>query len=104
MPDFVLSKIGQIAVNAHDIDRATTFYRDTLGMKHLLSIPTMSFFDCDGILLMLGLPSTPEFDHPSSTIYFNVPDIKAATETLKSRGVHFVEDPEFVANMGTYDL
>ncbi len=29
--NFGLSKIGQIAVNAHDLDRAVDFYRDLLG-------------------------------------------------------------------------
>ena len=33
--DFGLSTIGQIAVNAHDIERASAFYRDQLGMKLL---------------------------------------------------------------------
>jgi predicted enzyme related to lactoylglutathione lyase len=103
--DFGLSSIGQIAINAHDLDRAVAFYRDKLGMKHLFTVPPkMAFFDCNGISLMLGLPETPEFDHPSSTIYFNVDDIQKATEILSSRGVHFVEQPTFVANMGSYDL
>lgn len=103
-PDFGLKKIGQVAVTAHDVDRASAFYRDVLGMKHLFSIPIASFFDCDGIMLMLTLPSKPEFDHPSSIIYFNVDDIHKATETLLARGVHFEEKPNFVADMGAYDL
>jgi methylmalonyl-CoA/ethylmalonyl-CoA epimerase len=103
--EFGLSVIGQIAVNAHDIDRATAFYRDQLGMRLLFSVaPTMAFFDCDGIRLMLSLPDKAEFDHASSIIYFNVEDIQHATKTLKERGVQFEEDPVFVANMGTYDL
>ena len=103
--DFGLSSIGQIAVNAHDLDRAIAFYRDKLGMKHLFTVPPkMAFFDCNGISLMLGLPETPEFDHLSSTIYFNVDDIQKATEILSARGVHFIEQPTFVANMGSYDL
>jgi predicted enzyme related to lactoylglutathione lyase len=103
--DFGLSAIGQIAVNAHDIDRATAFYRDKLGMKHLFSVPpNLAFFDCDGIRLMLSLPARPEFDHPSSILYFKVDDIQQAAETLMDRGVSFVEQPEFVANMGSYDL
>lgn len=104
-PDFGLNQIGQIAVTAHDIERATTFYRDTLKMRYLFGIPNnASFFDCDGITLMLMLPSRPEFDHPSSILYFNVKDIKQATETLIERGVQFEEKPTFVANMGSYDL
>lgn len=108
MPDtdgFGLSTIGQIAVNAHDIDRATAFYRDKLGIKHLFSVPpTMAFFDCDGVRLMLSLPDKPEFDHASSILYFKVDDIQKATQTLIDRGVHIEELPVFVANMGTYDL
>ena len=100
-----LKRIGQIAINAHDIERATTFYRQALGLKHLFSVaPKMAFFDCDGLMLMLSLPDKPEFDHPSSIIYFDVNNIHEASETLESRGVQFEEKPTFVANMGSYDL
>jgi len=103
--DFGLSTIGQIAVNTHDIERATAFYRDQLGMKLLFSVPPkMAFFDCAGIRLMLSLPDKPEFDHPSSIIYFQVEDIQQATATLKERGVKFEEEPAFVADMGSYHL
>lgn len=103
--DFGLSQIGQIAVNAHDLERATAFYRDKLGMKLLFMVPPrMSFFDCDGIRLMLSLPDRPEFDHAGSIIYFNVEDLQNAVTTLKERGVQFEEEPAFVADMGTYDL
>jgi len=103
--NFGLSTIEQIAVNAHDIERATAFYRDKLGMKHLFSVPpNLAFFDCDGIRLMLSLPAKPEFDHPSSIIYFKVADLQLAHTTLSERGVQFDEGPTFVADMGTYDL
>lgn len=100
-----LKRIGQIAINAHDIERATNFYREALGLKHLFSVaPKMAFFDCDGLMLMLSLPDKPEFDHPSSIIYFDVNNIHEASDRLESRGVHFEEKPTFVANMGSYDL
>ena len=103
--DFGLSTIEQIAVNAQDIGRAVAFYRDKLGMKHLFSVPpSLAFFDCDGIRLMLSLPPKPEFDHPSSIIYFKVDEIQQAYATLTERGVQFEEAPIFVADMGTYDL
>ncbi|MDQ2975127.1 MAG: VOC family protein [Acidobacteriota bacterium] len=103
--EFGVSTIEQIAVNAHDIERAVNFYREKLGMKHLFTVPpNLAFFDCDGTRLMLSLPVKPEFDHPSSIIYFNVEDIQAAFATLSERGVKFEEPPAFVANMGTYDL
>ena len=103
--EFGLSAIEQIAVNVHDLDRAVEFYRHKLGMKHLFSVPpNLAFFDCDGIRLMLSLPAKPEFDHPSSIIYFKVDDIQQAAQTLTGRGVNFEKQPAFVADMGTYDL
>ena len=102
---FGLSAIEQIAVNAHDIERAVEFYRDKLGIKHLFSVPpNLAFFDCEGIRLMLSLPAKPEFDHASSIIYFKVDDILVAYSTLSERGVQFEEKPVFVADMVTYDL
>jgi methylmalonyl-CoA/ethylmalonyl-CoA epimerase len=59
-----LSRIGQIFVNVKDIDRAIGFYRDILGMVFLFEAPpSMAFFDCDGIRLMLGVPDRPDLDH-----------------------------------------
>ena len=102
---FGLSAIEQIAVNAHDIERAVAFYRDTLKMKLLFSVPpNLAFFDCGGIRLMLSLPAKQEFDHPSSIIYFKVDDIEQASQTLSARGVQFEEQPVFVADMGSYNL
>jgi predicted enzyme related to lactoylglutathione lyase len=103
--EFGLATIEQIAVTAHDVERATAFYRDKLGKKYLFSAPPgLAFFDCGGIRLMLSLPAKPEFDHPTSIIYFNVADIQLAYATLSERGVQFEEKPNFVADMGTYDL
>ncbi len=101
----MLDKIGQIAVNAKDIDRATAFYKDTLGMKHLFSAPPgMAFFDAGGTWLMLGLPSAPEFDHPSSILYFEVADIQATHQALKARGVEFRSEPHMLTRMSGKEL
>jgi predicted enzyme related to lactoylglutathione lyase len=100
-----LSGIAQIFVNAHDLERAIAFYRDTLGMKFLFQAPpNMAFFDCGGIRIMLGVADRPELDHPASIIYYKVADIQATYETFKSRGVEFVVKPHLVAPMPTYDL
>lgn len=34
-----ISTIGQISIIAHEIERATAFYRDQLQLKHLFSFP-----------------------------------------------------------------
>ena len=99
-----LSTIGQISMNARDVARATDFYRDALGLKFLFTAGTMSFFDCGGTRLMLGLPSGAEYDHPGSILYFKVDDIAAAHEALAARGVTFKAVPHLVARMPDHEL
>ena len=102
---FGLDRIGQIAMNAHDVERATAFYRDVLGMRFLFAAPGgLAFFDCGGIRLMLGRAESPEFDHPGSILYFKVDDIQAAHATLAGRGVAFREAPHKVASLADHDL
>jgi methylmalonyl-CoA/ethylmalonyl-CoA epimerase len=99
-----LSRIAQIAINAHDLDRATAFYRDVLGLRHLFRAGQLSFFDCGGIRLMLDKAEKPEFDHPSSILYFQVGDIQRAFERMKAAGVKFEDEPHVIARMPDHDL
>lgn len=99
-----LDRIAQISINARDLERAVSFYRDTLGMKLLFQVPKMAFFDCGGIRMMVALPSSPELDHPGSIIYYKVDDIRAMHESLVARGVSFAAAPHVIANLGKVDL
>jgi methylmalonyl-CoA/ethylmalonyl-CoA epimerase len=100
-----ISRVGQIAINAHDVERAATFYQDVLGLRLLFKAgPGLAFFDCGGVRLMLTLPEKPEFDHPGSVLYFAVPDIQAAHATMKEKGVHFEDEPHLIAKMPDHDL
>jgi methylmalonyl-CoA/ethylmalonyl-CoA epimerase len=100
-----ISRIGQIAVTAHDVERAAAFYQDALGLKLLFKAPPgLAFFDCGGVRLMLSRPEKPEFDHPSSILYFVVPDIQAAHLRMKASGVHFEDEPHMLAKMPDHDL
>lgn len=100
-----LSQIGQIALNAHDLERAVAFYRDVLGMRFLFQAPPkMAFFDCGGIRLMVGVPEEPEFDHPSSILYFKVDDIHTTWAALREGGAELRSEPHFVAKLPDHDL
>ena len=101
---FGLSRIGQVALRIHDLDGAIEFYRDALGMKFLFSTPTMAFFDCGGVRLMLTIPERPEFDRPSSILYYKVDDIEAARSTLIDRGVEFIDEPHLIARLPDHEL
>jgi methylmalonyl-CoA/ethylmalonyl-CoA epimerase len=100
-----ISRLGQIAINAHDVERAATFYAEVLGLKLLFKAPpALVFFDCGGVRLMISRPEKPEFDHPSSVLYFAVPDIHAAHEKMKERGARFEDEPHLIARMPAHDL
>lgn len=100
-----LSRIGQIAITAHDLDRAVSFYRDTLGMRFLFQAPPkLAFFDCGGIRLLIEEPKLAEFDHPASIIYYKVDDIQQACTALQDRGVTFDAMPHLIAKLPDHDL
>jgi methylmalonyl-CoA/ethylmalonyl-CoA epimerase len=99
-----ISRLGQIAINVHDLDRATAFYRDILGLPLLFTTGALTFLDCGGVRLMLSRPEKPEFDHPSSVLYFTVPDIASAHRQMLSSGVAFEDAPHLIARMPTHDL
>ncbi len=96
--------IGQIAIVVHDTDRAVAFYRDILGLKLLFTAGQLAFFECGGVRLMLTHPSSKEFDHPSSILYFKVDDIQQAYAWLVSQKVKTEGEPNLVAKMPDHDL
>jgi methylmalonyl-CoA/ethylmalonyl-CoA epimerase len=105
MSDLTLDRIGQIAINVQDVERATAFYRDVLGMKFLFAAPPgLAFFDCGGVRLMLSRAEDPELDHPASILYYRVADIAAAHRTLVDRGVAFISPPHLVHKAADHDL
>jgi len=96
--------LGQISINVQDLQRATAFYRDVLGLPLLFTVPNLAFFDCGGVRLMLSRAESPEFDHPSSILYFRVPDLNAAYQRLVERGAKIFAPPRLIAPMPTHDL
>ncbi|MFT5370273.1 MAG: methylmalonyl-CoA/ethylmalonyl-CoA epimerase [Candidatus Latescibacterota bacterium] len=95
---FGLTKIQQIAIGVDDLEKSTAFYRDQLGMQFLFGAGHMSFFNCDGLRFML---TTLKHNDANSLIYFDVPDIQTAFETLKNRGVSFDDEPHTVHETDT---
>ena len=101
----MLESIGQIAVNVKDTARARAFYRDVLGLKHLFDAgPTLAFFQCGGVRLMLSPASKPEYDHPGSIIYYKVADLAATHAAMAAKGAAFEAAPHLVATMPDHEL
>ncbi len=104
MSERLIERIGQIAITVHDTERATAFYRDVLGLQHLFSAPpSLAFFDCGGIRLMLA---PPEEKAPSaaSVLYFPVADIAAAHAQIQERGAAFEGEPHVVHRAPGFEL
>lgn len=102
--DFALSQIGQISLRATNIARAVRFYHDLLRLPLAFHTESMAFFMAGDVRLMLAVPEKPEYDHPSSILYFTVPDIRAAYQALVERGVRFPQPPQRVAVLSTGEL
>jgi methylmalonyl-CoA/ethylmalonyl-CoA epimerase len=99
-----IRRIAQISVNIHDLERATAFYRDRLGLRFLFSAGPLAFFDLAGIRLMLSPPEHPEHDHPGSILYLDVADIHASHRTMVASGVLFEGEPHLISRLASTDL
>lgn len=99
-----ITHIGQIAINIKDVDRAIDFYENKLGLPLLFRAGQLAFFQSGQTRLMLSKADKPEFDHPSSILYFFVPDLASAHAQMKSRGVEFTDEPHLIAKMPDHDL
>ena len=83
-----LGPIGQISRSVAEINAATAFYRDILGLPFLYAFGNLAFFDCGGTRLFL---SEGDGGPAESILYFRVPDIHAAHAQLTERGATFID-------------
>ena len=100
-----ITGVRQIALTVSDVDRATAFYRDAVGLRFLFAAPPqLAFLDIGGVRLMLAPPEGEFTPGASSVIYFKVADIIAAHAAMRERGVPFTGEPHFIAAMPDHDL
>ena len=104
MPPTPIENLGQVAIRARDLPASVAFYRDVLGLDYLFEAGPLAFFMCGDVRIMLSPPEADEFDHPSSTLYFRVPDLQTAYADFKDRGVAFVDEPHLIAKMPDHEL
>ena len=72
-----------------DVERAKSFYRDTLGLRLVSEEPPFALvFDANGIMLRLGMGKKLP-DNPGTVLGWQVPDIDAAVKGLLAAGVTF---------------
>ena len=85
-------RLVQVAQRAEDLERATAFYTDLLGVppRATYDPPGLVFFDLDGVRLML------ECNAPAAMLYLSVEDIDATIERLRGSGVTIESEPHVI--------
>lgn len=101
-----ISAIGQIALVVSDVAKATTFYRDVLGLKFLFAAgPNLAFLAAGGVRLMLSTPQGHGEAGKNSILYFKVDgDIVAAHAAILARGATNERAPQLTAKMPDHEL
>jgi len=102
--DCLIQRVAQIAINAKDLQRAILFYRDTLRLDLLFEIPSAAFFQCGDLRLMVAVPEDEKHAHPSSILYYGVPDIQEVFRRLSAYGVMPEREPHLIGRMGEIDV
>ena len=98
------SRIAQVAIPVHDLDRAKHFYGERLGLAFLFDAPPgLSFFQCGQTRLMLSQPEGPE-TAAGSILYYAVDDAAASQAQLAADGIVFEEEARCIARVGDRDV
>lgn len=72
-----------------DVERAKSFYRDTLGLTLVSEEPPFALvFDANGIMVRLGMGKELPAAH-GTVLGWQVPEIEAAARELSGNGVRF---------------
>lgn len=93
-------KLGQVAVNVENVERAVSFYKDIIKLSLLFEMDGLALFQCGDTRLLLSRPEMEEFNHPSSVLYFQVDDLNSEVSRMKDAGATFIDEPHMVAKVG----
>ena len=85
--------LSQISRRVENLDRARSFWRDTLGQRELYAFPGLAFFDLGGVRLMLK--ETGRRDE-ADILYLHVPEIAVAYADLAARGAAMTGAPHLI--------
>ena len=85
----MLTRLHQISQRAVDLDRATEFYRDVLGLRLVARFdpPGLVFFDLGNTRLLL------EGNAPSVVLYLETDDLDESHRSLVAVGAEIVAEP-----------
>jgi lactoylglutathione lyase len=98
-----LSTISYVILHVRNVEKATTFYRDVLGLK--VKIEDGAWVELDTGKTVLALHGDDDAAFPAepkgpTCVVFGVEDIHGTYEHLKKAGVTFDEPPKKVCDAG----
>jgi len=94
-----ITGLAQVALSVKDIEKATAFYRDVLGLPFLFSAPPgLAFFQIGPTRLMLSA-STGGDAGSHGILYYAVADIHSAFAAIAGRGAVAKEPPRVIAKV-----
>jgi methylmalonyl-CoA/ethylmalonyl-CoA epimerase len=98
-PTPAVTGLAQVALSVKDIEKATAFYRDVLGLPFLFSAPPgLAFFQVGPTRLMLTSAGEGEVGS-HGILYYAVTDIQAAFAAVTLRGASAKEAPRMIAKV-----
>ncbi len=90
MTDDGVSGVVQVAQHADNLERATAFYTETLGLPLIARFGPLVFVDLGGTRLLL------EQAAPPAMIYLRVGDLHQRVTELRDAGVDVVAEPHVI--------
>lgn len=84
-----------VGYNVSDLDRSVTFYRDVLNLKPARQGEGWAEFDLSNVTLSIFVPSSDGPQPPytgGAAVALSVPDVPAAVEELRGKGVKVLMD------------
>jgi catechol 2,3-dioxygenase-like lactoylglutathione lyase family enzyme len=85
--------LSQIARRVENLDRARSFWRDTLHIPELYTFPGLAFFNLGTTRLMLRETGSRD---QADILYLATPDIAAAHANLAARGAILTSTPHMI--------
>jgi predicted enzyme related to lactoylglutathione lyase len=103
--DHVVGPLGQVAITVKDVEVATTYYRDVLGLKLLFTAgPNLAFLSEGALRVMLTTPQGSGAVAANSILYFKVQDIESTYAAIIRRGSESERAPQLAAKMPDHEL
>ncbi len=100
-----LSRIAKVILSVNDLEKSVAFYRDVLGMTKSSTPGEFAFLDGGGVTLALRSAARAGPVIPGGVeISFEVGDVGATYQELKSKGVTFPYPPRAVTHSGDMEL